>query len=140
MDYLFASCLAGTQVHSVVASYDVACQWYKNFWSRMRELPSRLQLKLRPSELLFKVPKFHLEAHEAKCQPPFSFHYTKWIGNVNGEGVERLWAFLKGAGPSTVEMGPGNRRGTMDDLCGFTNWRKTVGLGMCESIVVYIYS
>lgn len=129
MDYLFLSSLVGTKLKSIVASYDVSCQWFKNFWKRMKDIPASLHLPLPPSSLLFKVPMFHLASHQDKCQPPFSFHFTKWIGRVNGEGVERLWAWLKGAGPSTVEMGPGNRRDTLDDFCGFSNWRKWVDLG-----------
>lgn len=130
MDYLFLSSLSGSTIQSIVASYDVACQWYKNFWTHIRELPRHLQLPLGPSAITFKVPKFHLASHEDKCQPAFSFNFTKWVGVVNGEGVERLWSWLKGAGPSTTEMGPGNRRGTLDDLCGFSNWRKIVTMGM----------
>lgn len=136
MDYLFASSLLGSKIRSIIASYDVACQWYKNFWTRILALPDRLQLPVDPSALTFKVPKFHLASHEQKCQPAFSFNFAKWVGVVNGEGVERLWAWLKGSGPSTTEMGPGNRRGTLDDLCGFSNWRKIVTIGI---LGVYFY-
>jgi hypothetical protein len=96
MDYLFLSSLTGTKICSVVTSYGIACQWYKNFWTQIRELPRRLQLPLGPSALTFKVPKFHLASHKESCQPPFSFNFTKWIGVVNGEGVEQLWAWSEG--------------------------------------------
>lgn len=44
MDYIFFSSIAGTALLSLVASYDIACQWFKNFWSRMLQLPTPLRL------------------------------------------------------------------------------------------------
>lgn len=47
----------------------------------------------------------------------------------DGEHVERLWAWLNAAAPSTKEMSPGARWETIDDFCGFANWRKTTQFG-----------
>ncbi|KAJ7030526.1 hypothetical protein C8F04DRAFT_1263825 [Mycena alexandri] len=108
MDYLFFSTLMGVTLLSIVASYDIACQWFRNFWERMAAMPKAMQLQ--PGvKLQFKVPKFHLPPHIKKCHGPFSFNYTKWVGRTDGEG--------------------GSREDTIDDFCGYANWRKTVGLG-----------
>ncbi len=52
--------------------------------------------------------------------------------------MERHWAWLNAAAPSTKEMSPGARWETIDDFCGFANWRKTVQFGksycLCSSI------
>ncbi|KAJ7029929.1 hypothetical protein C8F04DRAFT_1211870 [Mycena alexandri] len=128
MDYLFFSTLMGVTLLSIVASYDIACQWFRNFWERMAAMPKAMQL--RPGvKLQFKVPKFHLPPHIKKCHGPFSFNYTKWVGRTDGEGVERNWSWLNMIARSVSVMGPGSREDTIDDFCGYANWRKTVGLG-----------
>jgi hypothetical protein len=128
MDYLFFSSVMGTMLLLITASYDIACQWFRNFWTRMSAMPTEMQL---PSsvKVRFKVPKFHLPAHVKKCHAPFSFNYTKWVGRTDGEGVERNWAWLNMIARSISVMGPGAREDTIDDFCGYSNWRKTVGLG-----------
>ncbi|KAJ7486373.1 hypothetical protein B0H11DRAFT_1721594, partial [Mycena galericulata] len=64
-----------------------------------------------------------------KCHGPYSFNYTKGVGRTDGEGVERNWSWLNWAARSISVMGPGAREDTIDDLCGFSNWKKTVDFG-----------
>ncbi|KAF8131729.1 hypothetical protein K438DRAFT_1911926 [Mycena galopus ATCC 62051] len=109
-------------------SYDIACQWSCHFWTRAKAMPE--ELSLPPwLEIIFKVPKFHLPPHVKSCHGPYSFNYTKGVGRTDGEGIERNWSWLNWAARSISVMGPGSREDTIDDLCGFSNWRKTVGLG-----------
>ncbi|KAJ7185969.1 hypothetical protein C8R46DRAFT_880838 [Mycena filopes] len=129
MDYLFFSTLIGVTILSIVASYDIACQWSRNFWTRMKALPKEMRLPAG-IKMQFKVPKFHLPPHIKKCHGPFSFNYTKWVGRTDGEGVERNWSWLNMIARSISVMGPGSRDDTIDDFCGYANWRKTVRLGM----------
>ncbi|KAJ7796830.1 hypothetical protein B0H13DRAFT_2245360 [Mycena leptocephala] len=128
MDYLFVSSVIGMVVMGIIASYDIACQWGHNFWDRMKKMPPPMQL---PDwiEIQFKVPKFHLPPHVKKCHGPYSFNFTKGVGRTDGESVERNWAWLNRAARFISVMGPGSRDDTLDDLCGWTNWRKTVDLG-----------
>ncbi|KAJ7866049.1 hypothetical protein B0H14DRAFT_3084255 [Mycena olivaceomarginata] len=128
MDYLFFSSLIGITLLTIVASYDIACQWSRRFWTRAQNMPKAMRL---PSglKILFKVPKFHLPPHVKVCHGPYSFNYTKGVGRTDGEGVERNWSWLNSAARSISVMGPGSREDTIDDLCGFSNWRKTVDLG-----------
>ncbi|KAJ7149097.1 hypothetical protein C8R46DRAFT_1009634 [Mycena filopes] len=127
MDYLFFSSLIGITLLTVVASYDIACQWSRNFWTRASAMPARMKLRAG-LQMLFKVPKFHLPPHVKACHGPYSFNYTKGVGRTDGEGVERNWSWLNWAARSVTVMGPGSREDTIDDLCGFSNWRKTVDL------------
>ncbi|KAK6996428.1 CxC2 domain-containing protein [Favolaschia claudopus] len=128
MDYLWFSSLIGITLLTIVASYDIACQWCRNFWTRAKHMPDDLQL---PDwvQVIFKVPKFHLPPHVKKCHGPFSFNFTKGVGRTDGEGVERNWSWLNLAARSISVMGPGSREDTIDDLCAFFNWKKTVDLG-----------
>ncbi|KAJ7604326.1 hypothetical protein FB45DRAFT_769378 [Roridomyces roridus] len=128
MDYIFHMSILGITLASIIASYDIACQWCVNFWNRSKKLPSHLQLPVG-LKIQFKVPKFHLPPHVKKCHGPFSFNYTKWAGRTDGEGVERNWSWLNMIARSVSVMGPGSREDTIDDFCGYANWRKTVGYG-----------
>lgn len=129
MDYLFASSVIGFRLPLLQISYDVACQWFVNFWKRMRFLPSPLRLNVPQSAVKPMVPKFHLQSHTEVCHAPYAFNYTEGGARTDGEGVERNWKGLNGQAPSTSEMGAGARYDTLDDCCGHMNWRKTVGMG-----------
>ncbi|GBE81977.1 hypothetical protein SCP_0403530 [Sparassis crispa] len=128
MDYIFLSSIIGVTLLSLIASYDIMCQWLKNFWKRMDDLPARLHLNERV-KLDGKVPKLHLEMHQEACHAPYSFNFTLGAGRTNGEGVERNWAMLNGGAASTKEMGLGGHHDTIDDFCGFLNWTKMKRLG-----------
>ncbi|KAF8190273.1 hypothetical protein K438DRAFT_1536944, partial [Mycena galopus ATCC 62051] len=128
MDYLFWSSLIGIVLLTVVASYDIACQWSRNFWTRAAAALSIMKLP-KHLKIIFKVPKFHLPPHVKECHGPYSFNYAKGVGRTDGEGVERNWSWLNWAAKSISVMGPGAREDTIDDICGFSNWKKTVDFG-----------
>ena len=131
MDYLFLSSILGANITNIIGSYDIACQWGKNFHHRANDALTPPHLRPSPTtDIRFVVPKFHLEAHNAKCQAPFSFNYSVGVGRTDGEGVERNWSSLNGIASSVAMMGPGARWDTIDDFCNFANWRKTVELRM----------
>ncbi|KAJ7113743.1 hypothetical protein C8R43DRAFT_1138589 [Mycena crocata] len=102
--------------------------WGRNFAKRAMEMPEHMKLP-EGVKVLFKVPKFHLPPHVKKCHGPYSFNYTKGVGRTDGEGVERNWSWPHWAARFVSVMGPGSREDTIDDLCGFSNWKKTVDLG-----------
>ncbi|KAK1216163.1 hypothetical protein PQX77_021216 [Marasmius sp. AFHP31] len=127
MDFIALYNLIACGVLYVVFSYDIACQWMRNFYKRMREYPSYMQLPENLS-MRFKVPKFHLPAHGLSCLAKFSFNYAEGVGKTDGEGVKRMWAWLNGCARSLSMMTAGARWDTMDDFTNFWNWRKTVAL------------
>ncbi|TFY79269.1 hypothetical protein EWM64_g4743 [Hericium alpestre] len=129
MDYIFLSTLAGAIVKTLVSSYDLVCQWEKKFWPRVSNFPSDMQQLLAQADVIFLVPEFHLQAHEESCHSKYSSRRTVGMGRSELEGPERNWAWLNGAATSTKEMGPGSRRDMLDDFCGFSNWRRVVGMG-----------
>ncbi|KAJ7799707.1 hypothetical protein B0H14DRAFT_3092779 [Mycena olivaceomarginata] len=123
MDYLWFSSVMGIVLLSIIASYDITCQWFCNFWERMKALPDEMHLP-ESVKVQFKVPKFHLPPHIKKCHAPFSFNFTKWVGRTDGEGVERNWSWLNMIARSVSVMGPGSWEDTIDDFCGYANWRE----------------
>ncbi|KAG2105070.1 uncharacterized protein F5147DRAFT_746489 [Suillus discolor] len=129
MDYLFFSTLRGMQLEMLNVSYNIACQWHKNLWARMKSFPQSHSLNYVTKIIRFFVPKFHLPAHIAKCQTVFSFNFTQFVGQTDGEAPERGWSNINPVASSTKAMGPGCRLDTLDDHFGDWNWKKTVGLG-----------
>ncbi|KAJ3738064.1 hypothetical protein EV360DRAFT_58474, partial [Lentinula raphanica] len=131
MDYAFGSFLRHHDpALTKVVSYDIACQWHKNLFRRLKLLPSLVSWDLSLHKLFFAIPKLHIHGHQLSCQLQFSLNWLWGAGRTDGEGVERPWAHLGPIASSTRDMGPGSRHGTMNDHFGHWNWVKLIGLGM----------
>jgi hypothetical protein len=113
----------------IVISYDIACQWSRNFYRRMGEYAKHIRLP-RSTILSFFVPKFHIWVHKSECWSNFLFNYQQWVGRTDGEGIERVWAWLNKITYSVSMMLAGARWDTLDDFCNYNNFRKMKGLGM----------
>ncbi|KAL6298299.1 hypothetical protein BKA93DRAFT_754282 [Sparassis latifolia] len=109
MDYIFVSSIKSVEVKRLIVSYDIACQWYRNFWQQHEQILTSLQMMLPADALDAFVPKFRLPAHQEECHAPYSFNFAKCSQHE--------------------EMGPGHRWEMIDDICSFCNWRKTVEVG-----------
>ncbi|SJL19078.1 uncharacterized protein ARMOST_22686 [Armillaria ostoyae] len=129
MDYFILSTLSCNTPPDLVISYNIACQWHKNFFVRMGKYPAQLRLHQIERNILYLVPKFHLPAHILKCRNDFSFNFSAKVGRTDGEAPERGWAATNALANSTKEMGPGSRRDTLDDHFGDYNWRKIIIIG-----------
>ncbi|KAJ7088015.1 hypothetical protein B0H15DRAFT_922918 [Mycena belliarum] len=128
LDYLLLASLLGFMMLYVVLSYDIACQYSKNFWARMKKLPESMHLNIPEENMWWKVPNFHLPPHKPPCQSAYSFHYMWGAGMSHGEGVEQNWSFSNGAAASTKLMGPGSRHGTLEDIFGFHNYDRQLAM------------
>ncbi|KAJ7772152.1 hypothetical protein B0H14DRAFT_2539080 [Mycena olivaceomarginata] len=126
MDFIFFSAILNGIIFYLILSYDIACQYGKNFWSRMESLPEEMHLLIEHSRVWFKVPNFHLPPHKPPCHSPYSFHYMWGAGRTHGETVEQNWEFINGAAAWTKMMALGARFATLEDLFGFHNWRRLV--------------
>ncbi|KAG1756383.1 uncharacterized protein EDB91DRAFT_1233212 [Suillus paluster] len=130
MDYLFFSSMRSSHnIHVLNISYDIACQWNKNLWSRMSAFPHEYCIDHDNKLVTFLVPKFHLPVHIASCQTRFSFNFIKGVGRTDGEAPERRWADINPITTSTREMGPGSRQDTVDDHFNNWNWKKVCTMG-----------
>ncbi|KAJ7099324.1 hypothetical protein B0H15DRAFT_1001957 [Mycena belliarum] len=131
MDYIFFMGLAGSEVSELYVSYDIACQWHKNIWERMRTFDKGVRFRQGQKYCVFLIPKFHLPAHIEACNILFSFHLTRYVGMTDGEAPERGWAHLGPLAASTAEMGPGSRRDAINDFFNDWNHKKIIGFGGC---------
>jgi hypothetical protein len=134
MDYLFWTSLLSSSFFLLVVSYDIACMWSINLFSRLSKGLDRGSYGPAYSPLLqtvirYFVPNFHLHAHGPKCHTRYSFNLNRRVGLTHGETVEQEWAHIGAVATSTREMGPGARHGTLDAHWSHWNWRKLVGLG-----------
>ncbi|KAJ6598621.1 hypothetical protein B0H10DRAFT_2231600 [Mycena sp. CBHHK59/15] len=116
MDYLFFMSLASSPLTRLYVSYDIACQWHKNIWERMKVFAEYkgVQFEQGKKYVVFLVPKFHLPAHIELCNILFSFNLTPFVGRTDGEAPERGWADANRLANSTSISGPGARRDTLD--------------------------
>ncbi|KAJ7699121.1 hypothetical protein B0H16DRAFT_1349289 [Mycena metata] len=124
MDFLFFSAVLNFALMWLILSYDIACQFSKNIWSRMEALPEKYHLKINKLNIRWMVPNFHLPPHKTGCHSPFSFHWLWGAGCTHGETVEQNWEFLNGAAASTKLMGLGARFAALEGLFAFHNWRR----------------
>jgi Kyakuja-Dileera-Zisupton transposase len=136
MDFIVLSTLANSgPVPPLTISYDIACQWSRNFKNRIAQFPSTMQ---PPSSIIksikYVIPKFHLNAHGQSCQTKYSLNFLQHSARTDGEEPERWWAHINPVSMSTREMGPGARHDTLDDHAAAWNWRKITSLGEFRSI------
>ncbi|KAF7976896.1 hypothetical protein HWV62_5451 [Athelia sp. TMB] len=80
---------------TIMASYNIVCQWLKGLFVCQSCLPPHLQLSITPEQIKGKIPKFHFNAHGKKDHTQYSFNYTKGAGQNEGEGIERNWSYIK---------------------------------------------
>jgi hypothetical protein len=114
----------------VFLSYDIACQYWINFFQCMTaHFPQAWSVNLERVNFRFLVPKFHLPAHITSCHWRYSFNFMRSVGRTEGEAPERGWPALNRLASTTKEMGPGARRDTMDEHMGDSNWQKVVDMG-----------
>jgi hypothetical protein len=128
MDYIVLASLAGVKLSKVVISYDIGCQWSKNFLRRMEQFPDDMKLDSN-MKVDVGIPSWHINGHGDACKSNFGLSYMPGVGRTCGEEVETTWAQTNSLGSSTREMGPGAHHETLNDQwCGF-NFRKIVGFG-----------
>lgn len=113
----------------ILISYDIACQFYKNFFKRMmKNFPPTMQLDTDPSNISWAVPKKHIAVHGPN-HSQFSLNFLPGVGKTYGEGIESGWSHMNPISMSTKEMGPAVRHETLDDHWGSWNWMKILALG-----------
>ncbi|KAJ7576776.1 hypothetical protein C8J56DRAFT_1007268 [Mycena floridula] len=112
----------------ILVSYDINCQFSKNFAAQVQELPSLVRFPVVSALFRWAVPKLHILRHKLSCQQEFNLNYMPGAGRTDRESVERPWANIGPVSTSTQEMGGGHRHDTLDDHWGDWNWRKMVGL------------
>jgi hypothetical protein len=129
MDYSICNALGyGTNgITEALVSYDIACQWNKNFGKRVSDsqylnLPDCL-------DIIPSVGKMHLGAHIPECFPFYSLNFIHGAGQQDGEIIETLWSSLNKVSGSIRAMSKAHRHEVLDDYMRDSNWKKLVRMG-----------
>ncbi|KAK7687212.1 hypothetical protein QCA50_009717 [Cerrena zonata] len=128
IDYLILSTLAKIVMILLFISYDIACQFSKNFNRRISRLPEAMQTIGSKTKIHWAIPKKHLPVHGPNYSQ-FSFNFLPGVGRTYGEGVESGWSHMNPISMSTKEMGPAYRPEVLNDHWGSWNWFKILSFG-----------
>ncbi|PPR05446.1 hypothetical protein CVT24_007945, partial [Panaeolus cyanescens] len=132
MDYIFVSGIRNfLDLTVILISYDIACQWFINFRSRIAQ-PNWPENLKRPDgiKLVPAIPKLHEPMHKQDNHQGYSLNHVKGAGNTDGEGLERIWGPHNAVGKVTQGASPGTRLLIIDIHFGWWNWLKYIGLGL----------
>ncbi|KAJ7071702.1 hypothetical protein B0H15DRAFT_925776 [Mycena belliarum] len=129
MDYIFASILKhkNWQLFKMI-SYDIVCSWSKYLVDRLKKLPPNVRMYILLALFRFAVPKMHIHSHTQLCQLLFSLNLIIGSAQLDGEGVERVWAVLGALAACTRDRGPGSRHDILDTHIAHHNWIKLLGI------------
>ncbi|KAG8695036.1 hypothetical protein FRC08_008109 [Ceratobasidium sp. 394] len=108
-------------------TYNVWCHWSKRWIIRAKNLPPELSLP-NGFNLVGAIPKWHLIGHDQECFVRYSLDHKPFVGRMEGEGPERVWAHLNQHSGSTSEQGPGARTDTINNLAYDWNFEKMIRL------------
>lgn len=114
--------------------YDIACQWFINFWKRQKHNPDLRWPKAMADGLRVAVGKFHIGGHQLNCFVRFALNFVFGAGQVDGEIIETLWAELNKSSGSTRAMSLCHRQELIDAKCRDWNWQKMIGMGTCSLV------
>lgn len=112
----------------VTVTYDIACQYKKNFYKRIDALPDELKNLDLPA-LTWGLPVWHGNVHEISCEAAESLKYKVGVGKTDGEGIERVWAVMNPISYMTKGEQPGARHDDIEDKANRHNFMKNIGLG-----------
>jgi len=106
--------------------YDIACQFYRNFFARVEQSKS---LELQEWEVFIPaVGKWHLSAHIPSCFARHSLNFVWGAGQQDGEILETLWAEFNKVSTNARTMSKAHRAEVYDDHMRDSNWQKIVGM------------
>ena len=126
IDFIIFAALVGVILPWIFITYDIGCQWSKNLYKRMSELPEHIRIK-PGTKVDVGIPSWHITGHGERCQKDFCLGYTKGAGRTCGEEVEISWSHTNPLAPSVREMAPAAWHDTLNNHWNGWKFRKTVG-------------
>jgi len=126
MDYIVLSALIGVTLLHIIITYDIACQWSKNFKKRMLEFPEDMRIGA-DVKIDTAIPSWHINGHGQSCRQNFCLGFMKGAGRTCGEEIEASWSHTNPLAASVREMGPAARHDTLNDHWNGWNFHKIVG-------------
>ncbi|XP_066272594.1 uncharacterized protein [Branchiostoma lanceolatum] len=103
--------------------YDIAC----NLKSHLSNPKNRQEHLLQ--QMQFSIPAFHIYGHKTPCQILYSTRRQEGLGLTDGEGMERIWSYLRPFFRTTKEMTPTHRQDLLTDALLHYAKRKSTDIG-----------
>ena len=136
MDYIYVSALRHHQGTEKFSCYDIACQWSLYLQDRLKAFPPHLQISLPDAkELRYAIGKLHWHSHKSEGHSRYSLNVIDGCGRINGEYSERDWWVMQPITGAAKLMGPGGHHSSLNDIFGYSNWRKIIGI---RAYAIYI--
>jgi hypothetical protein len=66
MDYFIFACIVGITLLQVILTYNIVCQWSKNFGRHMADFPEEMRIP-DSTQVDVAIPGWHINAHSEKC-------------------------------------------------------------------------
>lgn len=82
MDFIIFAALVGINLLRVILTYDIVCQWSKNFRNRMAHLghfPAEMRIP-DTTQVDVAIPGWHINAHGNNCRENFNLSYMEGAG------------------------------------------------------------
>ena len=94
IDYLIISTLVGVFLTTLFISYDIACQYSKNFKKRIdNNLSQEMEVIPLQTQVHWAIPKKHIAVHGPN-HSKYSFNFLCGVGRTYGEGIESGWSHM----------------------------------------------
>ena len=94
MDYAIVQAIGYVAIVTyILLLYDIVCQFWVNFLSRIAQCP---QLSILPPGLsiISGIGLFHVHGHKKECYPRYAPSFIRGAGMIDGEILETLWSPL----------------------------------------------
>ena len=137
VNFIIFATLVGITLLRIIITYDVICQWLKNFQKCMAKFPEAMQIP-DMTQVDVAIPGWHINGHGSKCRNNFNLSYMEGVGRTTSEDIEMTWAGTNPLAPSVQEMSPAVQHNTLNDHWNGWNFRKIVGFHMLV-LLFYVY-
>ncbi|KAK7094446.1 hypothetical protein V1264_006006 [Littorina saxatilis] len=124
---MLLSMFEGKSHKQQLVMYDIGCQLHKHLRLRMSDLVHQFR---------FSVPAFHRFAHTMTCQLTYGQRCTVGAALNDGEGMERLWSYLRKFAPATKQMALSSLEDLLTDALFAYSQKSFLGLGqkLCRQV------
>ncbi|CAG2254522.1 unnamed protein product [Mytilus edulis] len=119
--YILKCVLENRPNDHLVVMYDIACMLHKHL--------QKTNNKDLLEKCSFAVPVFHSFAHNTACQLTYGQRFADSTGMTDGEGIERLWSYLRGFRKITKEMTISNRQDLLTEAMLHHTEKQIWGIG-----------
>jgi hypothetical protein len=130
MDYCISETVKTTNMEplqKMALIYDVICEYGIHMDSRFLDHPG---LSLPEGlEVIKAIGLFHVHGHISECLHRYATTYIPFLGVIDGEILETLWAVINKIARSIRGATIAHRTEVLDDHMGDSNWKKTINIG-----------